>query len=300
MFRFMNQPLLAVFFCLFLNGAVSAQSSPVADEMQSARAAAGKAAQDGPRDITLADQAVLKLPAGYSFIPQPEAARLMTAMGNHSGEGFMGLIVGQKLDGFVAVQYEKSGYIKDDDAKDWNADDLLKNLKEGTEEGNKDRAARGIPQMDIVGWVEKPAYDSVTHRLVWSLSSRDKGAPAQAAQGINYNTYVLGREGYLSLNLVTDLSVIDTERPMAHELLAAVAFNKDKRYEDFNSSTDHIAEYGLAALIGGLAVKKLGLLAMAGVFLLKMWKLAAVAIFGVGAGVKKWIGRNNKSGGDAA
>jgi len=297
MFRFMAKPLLAVFFCLSLIGTASAQSSTAADEMQTARAAAATAVQNGPRDITLADQAVLKLPAGYGFIPQAEAARLMTAMGNRTSEGFMGLIVGDKLDGFVSVRYEKSGYIKDDDAKDWDADELLKNLKEGTEEGNKDRAARGLPQMDIIGWVQKPAYDSATHRLVWSLSSRDKGAPAQASQGINYNTYLLGREGYLSLNLVTDLSLIDADRPKAHELLGAVAFNKDKRYEDFNESTDHIAEYGLAALVGGLAVKKLGLLAMAGVFLLKMWKIAAIAVFGIGAGIKKWMGRDK---GDAA
>lgn len=297
MTRLTISSLLTILSCLFFIDAASAQSAPVADEMQSARAAAGSAAQEGPREIALGDQAVLKLPAGYAFIPQVEAARLMTAMGNHTSDGFMGLVVGEKLDGFVSVRYEKSGYIKDDDAKDWNADELLKNLKEGTEEGNKDRAARGLPEMDIIGWVEKPAYESATHRLVWSISSRDKGAPTQASQGINYNTYVLGREGYLSLNLVTDLAAIDTERPKAHALLAAVAFNKEKRYEDFNASTDHIAEYGLAALVGGLAVKKLGLLAMAGVFLLKMWKLAAVAVFGIGAGVKKWLGRDK---GDAA
>lgn len=292
MFRFMTRSLLAFVFGLSFIASAGAQSAPAADEMQAARAAAGKASQDGPRDIVLVDQAVLKLPAGYSFIPRAEAVRLMTAMGNRSGEDFLGLIVGEKMDGFVAVEYEKSGYIKDDDAKDWNAADLLKQLKEGTEEGNKDRAARGLPEMDIIGWVEKPTYESATHRLVWSLSSRHKGAPADAAQGINYNTYLLGREGYLSLNLVTDLSTIDAERPKAHELLAAVAFNKDKRYEDFNAGTDHIAEYGLAALVGGLAVKKLGLLAMAGVFLLKMWKVAAIAVFGFGAGMKKWLNRD--------
>ena len=44
-----------------------------------------------------------------------------------------------------------------------------------------------------------------------------------------------------------------------HELLADLDYNSGKRYEDFNASTDHIAEYGLAALIGGIAAKKLGL-----------------------------------------
>jgi Uncharacterized membrane-anchored protein conserved in bacteria len=31
------------------------------------------------------------------------------------------------------IRYIKEGYIKDDDAKNWNADDLLKNLKDGVE-----------------------------------------------------------------------------------------------------------------------------------------------------------------------
>ena len=42
----------------------------------------------------------------------------------------------------VTVRFEKSGYVKDDDAKDWNADDLLKSLKEGTEASNDERRQR--------------------------------------------------------------------------------------------------------------------------------------------------------------
>jgi uncharacterized membrane-anchored protein len=292
MFLFLKPALLSLALGMSLVNVTYAQSAPIENEGQAANAAATAAMQRGPSDISLGDQAVLKLPEGFGFIPKAEAARLMSAMGNQTSEGFMGLVVGEKFDGFVSVRYEKSGYIKDDDAKDWNADDLLQSLKEGTDEGNKDRAARGLPEMEIIGWVEKPGYQAATHRLVWSISSRDKGQAAGDSQGINYNTYVLGREGYLSLNLVTALEAIEKERPIAHELLAAVAFNKEKRYEDFNADTDHVAEYGLAALVGGLAVKKLGLLAMAGVFLLKMWKIVALAVFAIGAGVKKWLGRN--------
>ncbi len=272
----------------------SAQSAPAADEFDTARDAALAAAQAGPRDITLGDQAVLRLPAGYSFVPQAPAAALMRAMGNHTGEGYLGMIIGERIDGFVSVNFDKAGYIKDDEARDWNADDMLKNLREGTEETNKERAQRGLPQIEVLGWVQKPTYAADTHRLVWSISARDKGAPADAKQGVNYNTYLLGREGYLSLNLVTGLDVVDAEKPQAHALLAAVSFKDGKRYQDFNASTDHVAEYGLAALVGGLAVKKLGLLAMAGVFLAKMWKLAALAVFGVGAAIRKFFGGRQK------
>ena len=40
--------------------------------------------------------------------------------------------------------------------------------------------------------------------------------------------------------------------------VAALNFNEGKRYADFNASTDKVAEYGLAALVAGVAAKKLG------------------------------------------
>ena len=51
-------------------------------------------------------------------------------------------------------------------------------------------------------------------------------------------------------------------KPTAHNLLASLDFAAGKRYADFNSSTDKVAEYGLAALVAGVAAKKLGLLAV--------------------------------------
>jgi uncharacterized membrane-anchored protein len=44
------------------------------------------------------------------------------------------------------------------------------------------------------------------------------------------------------LNLVTSMKAIDQEKAVAHALLAALNFNDGKRYADFNSSTDKVAE----------------------------------------------------------
>ena len=68
------------------------------------------------------------------------------------------------------------------------------------------------------------------------------------------NAYALGREGYFSLNLVTGLADLPQHKPAAHKLLAALEYNTGKRYADFDEKTDHVAEYGLAALITGGAV----------------------------------------------
>ena len=46
---------------------------------------------------------------------------------------------------FVTVNYTDSGHISDEDAKTWNADELLQSLRDGTEATNKERVERGIP-----------------------------------------------------------------------------------------------------------------------------------------------------------
>jgi uncharacterized membrane-anchored protein len=64
---------------------------------------------------------------------------------------------------------------------------------------------------------------------------------------------------------------------------------------DQRRTTDHVAAYGLAALIGVVAVKKPGLLALIGVFALKFAKLGAVAIAGLGALGTKLFKRKAKA-----
>lgn len=256
-------------------------------EGEAAVAAARAATVKGPSDVRLRDQAVLKLPAGMEYIPQPQAGRLMQAMGNSSDERLIGLVQSSgESQWLVVARYENAGYIKDDDAKDWNVDDLFKSLKEGTEEGNKRRREQGFPELEIVGWVQKPSYDAASHRLVWSMAARTPGEN-EAQQSINYNTYALGREGYITLNLITSRASIEADKPVAGQLLSALSFNGGKGYADFNSSTDKVAEYGLAALVAGVAVKKLGLFAVIAAFFLKFAKVALLA----GAGLLTVIGK---------
>lgn len=62
-------------------------------------------------------------------------------------------------------------------------------------------------------------------------------------------------------------------------------------YADFDSGTDRVAAYGLAALIGGVAAKKLGLLAALTAFLVKGWKLLLIGLAGLGAAGRRLMGR---------
>ncbi len=252
-------------------------------------AAANAAKQVGPTTVQFRDQASLQLPAGYVYIPVKEGKAVMDRMGNQTDERFLGLILPEsEATWFVTLDYEPAGYIKDDDAKHWDADELLQSLKDGTEAANEHRQQMGIAPIEVTRWVEVPAYEESTHRLIWAAEARDKGGASQDPT-INYNTYVLGREGYVSLNLITAASAIETDKKAAHELLSAIDFNSGKRYADFNSSTDKVAAYGLAALVGGVAAKKLGLLAVVGAFLLKFAKLIIFGVVAAGGAVMKFF-----------
>ena len=267
-------------------------------ELTAAYEAGVNAGTRGPAKVTLIDQASLTVPADQMFIPKQEGIRILRALGNTiTGETFEGLVVGLKRTDawIVVIRYIKEGYIKDDEAKDWNADDLLRNLKDGNDEANKDRVTRGFPEVEIVGWIEKPIYDSATHRLVWSLSSKHKGDPDRETKGINYNTYALGRDGYFSLNLLTNSERVGADKAVARTLLAALDYDPGKAYEDFNPSTDHIAAYGIAALVGGVVAKKLGLIALIGAFVLKFAKIIGIAIAAFAGGVWKMFGRKRTS-----
>lgn len=288
----------AVYLSMLVMAGAYAQQPPAQEEPAGPDAgdlvwqAASMAMLHGPTEVQLADQGRLALPEGYSFVPKKEAAAVMQLIGNRTDEAFLGLIFpDSEASWMVSVEYEPSGYIEDKEAKDWNAKDMLEQLKEGTQQANERRREQGVAPLEVTRWIEPPTYDSPQHRLVWSVEAREAGVADQDPT-INYNTYVLGREGYISLNLISSSSRIETDKPKARELLAAVAFNDGKRYTDFDASTDKVAAYGLAALVGGLAAKKLGLLAMAGVMLLKFGKLILIGVAAVAGIVARAFTRN--------
>ena len=221
----------------------------------------GRVAVKGPADVALLDQAVLHLPAGEIFVPQPQADKLMDLFGNPGSNPDMpGLILPRdpKATWFMPVRFQATGVIKDDDARTWNADEMLQSLKTGTEEQNREREKAGVPAMEAVGWSEPPRYDAATRRLAWALTSRVAGAKDDDPRLVNYNTYALGRDGYFTMNMVTALADLPALKPVAEKQLAALEFNAGKRYADFDAKTDRVAAYGLASLIVGVMQPHVG------------------------------------------
>ena len=241
----------------------------------------------GPTEAKLGDQALLKLPKGYQFLGAQETQALLKRMGNFPSGSELGLITatGEGEQWFMVVRYIDAGYVKDDEAANWDADALMASIKEGTEEDNKTRQAQGFSPLIIRGWEEKPHYDKAANKVVWAISAQEQ----ESAVGVNYNTLALGRQGYLSMNMVGSLEQLPMLKPHVSLLLANVEFVEGKRYTDFNSTTDKVAAVGLTALIAGAAVKS-GLLAKLWAFIIplvlagkKLLMLLVIALGGLAA-----------------
>lgn len=238
-----------------------AQLDAIRSEFSAALRDAQATQKSGPAIVPLLDEATLQIPADYVFVPMPAAARLLKAMGNRVDPHLIGVVFpGHDENWLMVVQFEKTGFIREDDARQWNVDDLLRSVREGTERGNLQRREQGLPEIEVTGWVEKPRYDVTNHRLVWAVAAHDSGASPEkdSAQGVNYNTYMLGRDGYFKFNLVTDLKDLSGQQAAADEVTASLHYLEGKRYQDFDQASDPVADFSIAALVAGIAVKKLG------------------------------------------
>ena len=242
---------------------------------------------EGPTEAKLGDQALLKLPKGYQFLGAQETQALLKRMGNFPSGSELGLITatGEGEQWFMVVRYIDAGYVKDDEAANWDADALMTSIKEGTEEDNKNRQAQGFRPLIIRGWEEKPHYDKGANKVVWAISAQEPESPV----GVNYNTLALGRQGYLSMNMVGSLEQLPVLKPHVGLLLSNVEFIEGKRYTDFDSTTDKVAAVGLSALIAGAAIKS-GLLAKLWGFIIplviagkKLLMLLVIALGGLAA-----------------
>jgi uncharacterized membrane-anchored protein len=228
--------------------------------------------QEGPQTIQLPHDISMQLPERHAFLGGKEAAQLMEKNGSLYNDNLLGLVVGQGDDDkwFVSIRYDDEGYVKDTEAID--ANQLLTALKDGTEEANKERQEHGFAPFHVEGWSEPPHYEKSVHHLVWALTvNGDDGRSA------NFNTRVLGRRGIVSLNLVCDPGELGADKSEVAALLAGTAFKSGSRYEDFDSKSDKVAEYGLAGLVlggvglGAAKLVKVGLIA-------KFWSVIVAAL----------------------
>lgn len=278
MFKLSSKLLLAALF-LFLAPALA--DEPVPGQTK------------GPATVKLgSDLATMNLPEGYVFYDAATTKEILKRTGNVPDDNELGCVVldSEKETFWVVISFEDIGYVKDDDAGDINADELLESFKEGTKQANEERKKMGVSPLELEGWGEKPRYEKASHHVVWALRAKSK-----EGQVVNFNTRVLGRTGVMSLNLICDPNDLERYKPKIETLLGKTNYVDGKRYADYKDG-DKVSDLGILALIaGGAAAAKLGLFAKLFKFLLYILvagkKLIIVAFVAIGGFFKKMFGR---------
>lgn len=241
----------------------------------------------GPDTVQLGDVATLVVPPHHVFADGDDTRKFQKLMENITSGQELGMILPFHDDeiGFgdwiALFEFNPMGYVKDNEKDDLDADAILKSIKEGNDAANKERAKLGWEEMEVIGWQYPPYYDSLTHNLEWAVKGRGKSG---GGESVNFNTRLLGRRGVMEVTLITDPDTLDGVVPGFKTMLAGYSFRPGSRYAEFTKG-DKIAEYGLAALVGGgataIAMKSglfkylwKGLVVGAGallVFLKKVW-----------------------------
>jgi len=237
---------------------------------------------EGPGEGILGDRAKVAVPEGFRFTGAAGARMLLEAMENPTNGRELGLLANEPDENgdnwFVVFEFDESGYIKDEDRDELDADALLASMKESNERGNEFRKSRGWETIDLIGWKREPFYDPRTQNLTWATHARAQSG----GDSVNWSVRVLGREGVMNIDLVLGPEALDGALPEFEKVIDSFQYTDGQRYAQFTAG-DKVAEYGLAALVlgGGAAVAaKTGILA-------KFWKFILFGLLAIGAVAKK-------------
>ena len=236
-------------------------------------------------------KAHFRLTPAFRYLEQADARRVLEELwGNPPDETVLGLIVPaaptlvDDNSWAVVVTYSDDGYVSDEDAAKIDYQEMLEEMQQGTKDENAARKEAGYGTVDLLGWAVAPRYDAASKKMYWAKELKFDEAKDNT---LNYDIRVLGRNGYLSLNAVSNMAELGLVQTGMQQLLPMTEFDAGARYADYDSSTDKVAAYGVAALIGGGLAAKAGLFAKLGLILAKFWKLGLIAFVGLGALIKR-------------
>ncbi|MEZ5965606.1 MAG: DUF2167 domain-containing protein [Planctomycetota bacterium] len=255
-----------------LTGPLAAQDSPAPTDTAPAQEQLGF---ETGKVTVKGGVATIDLPEGWRYLQQRDARHVVEKVwGNPPDPGTLGLVVPPGEGHWaIIVSYSDEGYVSDSDASTIDYGDLLKQMQSGAKEENAQRKKQGYPTVELLGWAEKPHYDSVEKKLYWAKSLRfgDEGG---ADTTLNYDVRVLGADGYLEMSAVAAVSELDEVSKGAKEILARTELAAGKRYADHDPKLHKVAAYGIGGLIAGKLLLKGGLFKL----LLKPLLIAGAAI----------------------
>lgn len=244
--------------------------------------------QRGPATGAIGSNATIDIPEDYVFLDVAETTRYVEMTENlPSGEEQLFAPTSGDWDAYFSFSPE--GFVKDNETLD--ADALLETIRSHQQEANKERRRRGWAGFTITGWHIAPRYNPDTRVLEWATKMKAEGSDGAS---INYNTKILGRKGVMSVQLVSSPEKFDAGLATFQDRLAGFQYKAGDRYADYKPG-DHVAEYGLAALVAGgaaaVAAKK-GFFGVIAASLAAAWKFILMGVVAVGVWLKSLFGKS--------
>jgi len=176
--------------------------------------------QFGPAEFRLGEQAALRLPQGYLWADPEETKRFLEASGNPPSGHELAIIGPLDVAWFAVFSfegYDAMGFVKGSLP---DVDAIGAALRRGNEEANAERGKQGQTTLDLVDWAQRPHYDPVSKNLEWSLTAVESGGREVA----NFFTFYLGRDGVMSVELVTSPRDLPRHQALLKGLLRGFRF----------------------------------------------------------------------------
>ena len=192
----------------------------------------------------------IHVPEGFTFLEETQANTVLTEVwGNPEGQSALGLMFPPGQDAYsagsyaVVISFEEEGFIEDEDAEDLDYDDLLEEMQGDARSSNAARVEQGYQEIELVGWASPPFYDAERKKLHYAKELR---FGEDSTTVLNYNVRVLGRRGYVNLNMIGDITVLPEVQKDIEKILASAEFKDGHTYFDFDPDIDKVAAYGIA------------------------------------------------------
>lgn len=241
-------------------------------------------------DLSLGgDLVTLSVPDEFYFLDADDAETVLVDIwGNPPGQDVLGMLFPAGSTPFdydawaVTIEYTDDGHVSDEDAADIDYAEMLSEMQDDARAANPDRIDEGYEPIEIVGWAEAPHYVASMRKLYWAKEIQFGDAEETT---LNYEIRALGRTGVLSMTFIAATSQLAEINQQREAVLAMAEFNPGRRYEDFDSSVDKVAAYGVGALVAGKVAAKTGLL---GVAILALKKFGIFIVLGLGAFGRKF------------
>ena len=271
--------------------------------------------QDPPLDPQSIDEQIINLPweyelkdyefdrsrstftlsKGYALLRGESARRYDSLVqGTPEDPNTEALMVNHDSETQLIFNFYEDGYVSLDSWQDLDADVLLQEIAEATEQSNAGRSGGEVSYLKIGEWLQKPALNRENNSVSWVFEVMDGDE-----KYVNAITIKLGRKGY---EKITWISSYDNYLQSTSEMELQVShheFDTGYRYADY-SVGDKLAGLGIAGLValtaGGNPQTKAGLTALLAGIVVGGKKLIIpilIALGALGAFFRKmFVGKN--------